>query len=170
LRKGFPYREPDPDRGQAEKVGKTGRNPEMKKRSPSEERRYTKFAIAPCSLSARMVRCLETRVSNELVKITEDSARGGFFLFAGNALSLLTLAISSIIVARLLGPENYGLFSLSLVVPSILAGLMDLGVNPALTRFSAKLRIEGKGQLAAARAQARLLYLMPLNIDSALVV
>lgn len=86
-------------------------------------------------------------MSTKLWEIAEDSARGGFFLFTGNFLSLLILAIGSIIVARLLGPENYGLFALSLVVPSILAGLIDLGVNPALTRFSAKLRAEGKNQL-----------------------
>jgi len=56
-------------------------------------------------------------LSNKLADIAEDSARGGFFLFTGNALSLLTLALVSIITARFLGPENYGLLALSLVVP-----------------------------------------------------
>jgi len=56
-------------------------------------------------------------LSNKLADIAEDSARGGFFLFTENALSLLTLAIGSIITARFLGPENYGLLALSLVVP-----------------------------------------------------
>jgi len=97
-------------------------------------------------------------LSNKLVEIAEDSARGGFFLFTGNALSLVILAIGSIIVARLLGPENYGLLALSLVVPSILAGLIDLGVNPALTRFSAKLRAEGKNQLAANMLKSGFLF------------
>lgn len=83
-------------------------------------------------------------MSDKLIEIAEDSARGGLFLFTGNALSLLTLALGSIITARLLGPENYGIYTLFLVVPSILAGLIDLGGNPALTTFSAKLRAEGK--------------------------
>jgi len=88
-------------------------------------------------------------VSKKLVEIAEDSARGGFFLFTGNAFQLIILAMGSIIVARLLGPENYGLLSLSLVIPLALIGLIDLGVNSALTRFSAKLRVEGKAQLVA---------------------
>jgi len=58
--------------------------------------------------------------------------------------ALAILAIGSIIPARLLGPENYGLFSPSLVVPSILVGFLDLDVRSALVRFSAKFRAEGK--------------------------
>lgn len=75
-------------------------------------------------------------MSDKLTEIAEDSARGGFFLFTGNALSLIILAVGSIIIARLLGPENYGVYSLSLVVPSILAGLIDFGISSALIRFS----------------------------------
>ena len=59
------------------------------------------------------------------------------------------MAVGSIFIARLLGPEDYGLYSLSLVIPSMLLGLMDLGISPALTRFSAKHRAEGKNDLAA---------------------
>jgi len=103
-------------------------------------------------------------MSYKLAEIAKDSARGGFFLLTGNALSLLTLAIGSIIIARLLGPENYGLFSLSLVVPSILAGLIDLGVNPALTRFSAKLRSEGKNQLAVSMLRSGFLFKLATGI------
>ena len=88
-------------------------------------------------------------MSNNLVEIAEDSARGGFFLFTGRFLSLAILAICSMIVARLLGPENMGLYTLSLVMPTILTGLIDFGVNPALTRFSARFRAEGKPHLAA---------------------
>jgi hypothetical protein len=62
-------------------------------------------------------------MSENLAEIAEDSARGGFFLFTGNALSYAILAIGSIIIGRLLGPENFGLYSLSLVVPSLLRGL-----------------------------------------------
>jgi len=74
------------------------------------------------------------------------------------------LAIGSIIIARLLGPENYGLYSLSLVVPLILSGLIDFGVNPALTRFSAKLRAEGKTQLATGMLKSGLLFKLILSI------
>ena len=103
-------------------------------------------------------------MSDKLVEIAEDSARGGFFLFTGNAFQLIVLAIGSIIVARLLGPENYGLVSLSLVVPSILAGLIDLGVNSSLIRFSASLRSEGKAQLAASMLKSGFIFKLLIGI------
>ncbi|MFQ6081226.1 MAG: flippase [Candidatus Bathyarchaeia archaeon] len=103
-------------------------------------------------------------MSDKLVEIAEDSARGGFFLFTGNASQLIVLAIGSIIVARLLGPENYGLLSLSLVIPSILAGLIDLGVNSSLTRFSARLRAEGKAQLAAGMLRSGFLFKLLIGV------
>jgi len=103
-------------------------------------------------------------MSDRLIEIAEDSARGGFFLFTGNVLSTSILAIGSIIIARLLGPENYGLLALSLVVPSILTGLIDFGVGSALTRFSVKLRAEGKTQLAAGILKSGLLFRLVLGL------
>jgi len=88
-------------------------------------------------------------MSDNLTKIAEDSARGGFFLFSGNIISLFILAIGSVLIARLLGQDNYGLYSLSIVVPLLFINLMDFGINSAMTRFSAKYRSEGKPGLAA---------------------
>jgi O-antigen/teichoic acid export membrane protein len=102
--------------------------------------------------------------SNKLPEIAEVSARGGFFLFTGNASQLIILAIGSVIVARLLGPENYGLFVLSLAIPLLFASLIDFGVNPALTRFSAKLRTENKTQQAAGILKSGLLFKLILSI------
>ncbi len=70
-------------------------------------------------------------MSDELAGIAEDSVKGGLLLFAGNTLSTLILAVGSIVVARFLGPENYGLNSLSLVGPTLLLGLVDFDVNSA---------------------------------------
>lgn len=108
-------------------------------------------------------------MSNKLIEIAEDSARGGFFLFTGNALSLIILAIGSIIVARLLGPDNYGLYSLSLVVPSILAGFTDFGISYALTRFSAKFRAESKSDLVASILKSGLLFKLIIGILMSLI-
>ncbi|MBT0159174.1 oligosaccharide flippase family protein [Candidatus Bathyarchaeota archaeon A05DMB-2] len=80
---------------------------------------------------------------NEIMQVAESSAHGGMYLFIGNALSTGILAVSSIIIGRLLGPDNYGLFSLAIVVPSLLVGLIDFGIVSAITRFCAKFRAEG---------------------------
>ncbi|MEM3437855.1 MAG: oligosaccharide flippase family protein, partial [Nitrososphaerales archaeon] len=102
--------------------------------------------------------------SNKLIDIAEDSARGGFFLFTGNTLSLIILAIGSIIVARLLGPENYGLYSLSLVIPSILSGFIDFGMSNALIMYSVKFRVEGKSNLVASILKSGLIFKLILCI------
>lgn len=108
-------------------------------------------------------------MSDELAGIAEDSVRGGLFLFAGNTLSTLILAMGSIFVARLLGPENYGIYSLSLVVPSILVGLVDLGINSALTRYLARLRAEGKPDLAASMLRSGYIFKLAVGVFASVI-
>jgi len=81
--------------------------------------------------------------SDELTGIAEKAARGGIFLFVGNTSATVILAIGSIIIARLLGPSSYGLYTLTLLIPSLLVSLADVGMSYALVRFSAKPRSEG---------------------------
>ncbi len=88
-------------------------------------------------------------MADNLTRIAEDSARGGFFLFSGNFVSLLIVAIASILIARLLGQDNYGLYSLSIVAPSLFINSLDFGINSAMTKFTAKYRSEGKNDLVA---------------------
>ena len=86
----------------------------------------------------------------DLASLAGEAAYGAFYLFSGQTLATLIAALASIVVARLLGPELYGLYSLCLVVPGFLLLFTDFGVSPALTRFSAKLRAEGEyGRLAS---------------------
>ena len=87
---------------------------------------------------------------DDLVSLASEAASGVFYLFSGQTLATLIAAVASIVVARLLGPELYGVYSLCLVVPGFLLLFTDFGVSPALTRFSAKLRAEGEdGRLAS---------------------
>ena len=77
-------------------------------------------------------------MTDEMVTVAEDSVRGGFFLFSGTALSTLILAISSIMIARLMGPELFGQYSLAFVVPQLLFVFTDLGINQGVTKFAAE--------------------------------
>ncbi len=58
-------------------------------------------------------------------------------LFAGNFVSTALLAVSSIIIARLLGPASFGSYTLVLVIPQVLQLFVGLGATAAITRFSA---------------------------------
>ena len=97
-------------------------------------------------------------MSGAIAELTNESVRGGFFLFAGNALSTFVLAIGSIVIARLLGPENYGLYSISIVAPSVFLLFTGFGVDAAMTRYSAKLRSEGRTQLAAGMLRSGMVF------------
>ena len=86
----------------------------------------------------------EGPMSTELSEVAKASARGSFFLFLGKTSSTIIMAFASILVARLLGPENYGLYALAMITPSLLIAFSDLGISPALTMFSARFHSERK--------------------------
>lgn len=81
-------------------------------------------------------------MSDEM-KIAQESARGGFFLIFGTAISTATLAISAILIARLLSPDAYGQYSLVIVVPQLLFLFTDLGLNQGVTKFTAECKLSG---------------------------
>ena len=83
-------------------------------------------------------------MSNDLTKVAEEAAKGSFHLFIGKASSTVISTIASILLARLLGPDNYGLYSIALVLPGLFVGVVKLGLGPALTHFAARLRAERK--------------------------
>ena len=68
----------------------------------------------------------------------------GFGFFVGNSVSTLVLGLGSIVLARLLGADGYGLYGLSFVVPSILFLGASLGVNFAVVRFVSAAHAKGR--------------------------
>jgi O-antigen/teichoic acid export membrane protein len=82
------------------------------------------------------------------LEMGKKSATGSFQLFIGVAASTIIMAIGTIILARLMTPEEYGLYSIALV-PSYMAILFrDWGVNSAITRYVASARAENKEENA----------------------
>ncbi|MFN4046128.1 MAG: oligosaccharide flippase family protein [Acidilobaceae archaeon] len=68
--------------------------------------------------------------------VGERVLRGATLLTLGSIISLLLASIGSIVIARTLGPENYGLISIAMAIPTLLMALSDLGFGTALTRYS----------------------------------
>jgi len=95
---------------------------------------------------ARILNCSCRIMANNLSDIAKLSAKGSFFLFLGKTSSTLIMSLASILIARLLGPEEYGLYIVALIIPSLLIPLSDLGISFALTRFSALFLSEKKGR------------------------
>lgn len=101
--------------------------------------------------------------SEKLATVAQKAARGGIFLFVGQAVSTVVLAVGIIVVARLLGPSSYGLYTLAIVIPSLLISLSDLGMNSALIRLPARLMAEGN--YTRAKRLIRLGFLIKVAIS-----
>lgn len=69
--------------------------------------------------------------------VAKKSAQGSIVLFAGNLTATGIQTVAGILVARLLGPENYGTYSLAFVIPNIIVLFTSFGVNTAVIRFVA---------------------------------
>lgn len=78
----------------------------------------------------------------KILKMGKLSASGSFQLFFGVATSTVIMAVGTIIIARILLPEEYGLYSIA-VTPSLMIGLFrDWEMTSAMTRFTAKSRAD----------------------------
>lgn len=73
------------------------------------------------------------RSLSKILDITKGSVRGVFYLSVGHPLSSFINAFTVIIMARLLGPESYGLYIVVNIVPALLISFSDIGISPALT-------------------------------------
>jgi len=87
------------------------------------------------------------------------------FLFIGNASSTVIQAVGIIIVARLLGPSSYGLYTLAIVIPMLLISLSDGGINFALVRLPA--RLTAAGDRPGASRLIKLGFLLKLAVSAA---
>ena len=76
--------------------------------------------------------------------IAKRSVQGGAVLFIGNLIATIMGAITVIIIARLLGPDQYGVYALALVIPGLLQLFIGFGVNTAIIRFSAYAISQGR--------------------------
>ena len=72
------------------------------------------------------------------------SAKGGFHLLWGLVISTVISSVGTIFIARLLGSDLYGLYTVVLTAPTLIATFRDWGVNSAMIRCTAQYRAEGR--------------------------
>jgi len=71
---------------------------------------------------------------------------GSVWLSVGQLVSTAIAFAGSIVIARLLTPDEYGLIGVALTFPGLLLGLLDLGASEAIVRFTPLDR--GKGYVS----------------------
>jgi O-antigen/teichoic acid export membrane protein len=70
------------------------------------------------------------------------SAKGGFHVLWGLVASTVISAVGTIIIANLLGADNYGLYAIALAAPNLIATFRDWGITTAIIKFSAQYNSE----------------------------
>lgn len=73
---------------------------------------------------------------------------GLFYLFLGKVVSDFAMAVSSILVARLLGAEIFGIAGVALIPAETFALFANIGITAAMTRFSAFYRSQDNNREA----------------------
>lgn len=74
------------------------------------------------------------------LEIGKTSTKGSFHLFIGQAASTIIMAVGSIILARLMLPEEYGLYAIALIPPTTINLFHDWGIGSAMTKYIAQYR------------------------------
>ena len=75
-----------------------------------------------------------------------------------NLVARVASVASGIVMARLLVPEDFGVYAVALLVVNILFGLNDLGLLLAVVRWQGDLRVAGRTGMTLATANSLLLY------------
>lgn len=73
-------------------------------------------------------------------------AKGGSFLAAGRAFDYVSRAITALVLARVLGAEQYGLYNIGVSVAFVFSGVADLGLASSMERFLAVQRRKGEAE------------------------
>lgn len=81
---------------------------------------------------------------DKALEMGKVSATGSFQLFIGVATSTIIMAAGTVVLARLMLPEEYGLYSIALIPSYMMALFRDWGVNSAITKYVAHLRSGNK--------------------------
>jgi stage V sporulation protein B len=92
-------------------------------------------------------------LSSSEERVARQSVGSTFIVTFGNVVYAVVLGITSLIVARLLGPAEYGAYGLALTIPLFLQLLAGVGIGPASTRYSAY--YISQGDITAARRMTK---------------
>jgi O-antigen/teichoic acid export membrane protein len=86
------------------------------------------------------------RLAGKAAEVAKVSAKGGFSLLWGVVVSAVVSAVGLIVLARVLPPEEYGLYTIALAAPGLIGTFRDWGMNSAVTKYTAQYSAERKPQ------------------------
>jgi stage V sporulation protein B len=106
---------------------------------------------------------------SKAAEMAKVSAKGGFHLFWGLAASTIILAVGVVLVARLLSPSEYGLYTIALTAPTLIMIFRDWGVNTAMIKYVAQYNSENKPSNVKSILIAGLIFELALGLSLSLI-
>jgi len=103
-------------------------------------------------------------LSDKAAEMAKVSARGGFNLFWGLVLSTVISAVGVIILARVLQPGGYGLYTIALTAPSLIGVFRDWAMNSAMIKYTAQYSAEDKPEKVRSILVAGLVFEVILGV------
>jgi O-antigen/teichoic acid export membrane protein len=97
------------------------------------------------------------------------SVKGGFHVMWGLVASTVISAVGTIIIALLLGEDNYGLYAIALTAPTMIVLFRDWGVNYAIIRYTAQSNAEDKTASIRSIFMSGLIFEIALGIALSLI-
>jgi len=92
------------------------------------------------------------------------SAKGGFYLFWGVVVSTVVSALGVIVLARVLQPQDYGLYTIALTAPNLIGTFRDWGMNSAMVKYTAQYSAEEKPERVRSILLAGLVFEVILGV------
>lgn len=83
---------------------------------------------------------------NKALEIGKSSATGSFHLLLGVVGSTVIMALGTLVIQALLSVDEVGLFGMAMIPATMISFFRDWGINAALTKEIANLRVQGKSE------------------------
>ena len=101
--------------------------------------------------------------------MAKTSVKGGFHVLWGLVVSTVISAVGTVIIALLLGPENYGLYAIAITAPAMIILFRDWGVNLAMIRYTAQSNAENKTANIRSIFMSGLIFEIALGVALSLI-
>ncbi len=75
------------------------------------------------------------------LEMGKTSAAGSFQLLIGVASSTIIMAVGTIILGRIMTPDEYGLYGIVIIPSTLINVFRDWGINSAMTKYIANFRV-----------------------------
>jgi O-antigen/teichoic acid export membrane protein len=95
--------------------------------------------------------------------------RGSFHVMWGLVVSTVISAVGTIIIASLLGEDNYGLYVIALTTPNLIVLFRDWGVNFAMVRYTAQSKAEDRNAAIRSIFMSGLLFELAVGVGLSVV-